>query len=105
MKDTDAAEELERSIKTDDSAENLIKVVGDVIIHTKEDGTYDDWMQGAFESAEIVNDETEALNHEYHLIRKAAWLAVFQIFYIFLYFENLRFPFGIWDMAFLLNCL
>lgn len=47
----------------------------------------------------------EALNHEYHLIRKAAWLAVFQIFYIFLYFENLRFPFGIWDMAFLLNCL
>lgn len=63
MKDTDAAEGLERSIKADDSAENLIKVVGDVIIHTKEDGTYDDWMQGAFESAEIINDEiVHALN-------------------------------------------
>lgn len=57
MKDSSLAETLESSIKSDDSTENLIDVVGKVIKRTKADGTYDEWMHGGFESAKIKNDE------------------------------------------------
>lgn len=56
IKNSSLAANLEDSIKSDDSTNNLIDVVGQVIDQTKADGTYDQWMQGGFESAKINND-------------------------------------------------
>lgn len=46
---------LLESIKSDDSTDNLVKVVGEVIKATKDEGVYEDWMCESIESAHVEN--------------------------------------------------
>ena len=55
MKDLSFADTLRQSMQADASAENLIRVVGQVIKSTKADGTYHTWMQESIESASVSN--------------------------------------------------
>ncbi len=56
INNTDLASSLERSLLSDDSADNLVNIVGKVIDCLKTEGGYSDWMNTAFNSAAIVND-------------------------------------------------
>lgn len=55
MLDKPLAAKLSKSIEDDDSADNLIKVVGQVICSTKADNTYASWMQDTIEEAPMTN--------------------------------------------------
>lgn len=55
---------LHSALAIDSSTGNLTDVVGNVIEQTKKNGTYDQWMQNAFESSSLVNAElAQALRH------------------------------------------
>lgn len=54
-KDSACAAELKKSMGSDDSTENLIRVVGEVIKHTKAEGTYHTWMQESIETVTVSN--------------------------------------------------
>lgn len=55
MKDTFYADTLNQSMKGDESTDNLIRVVGEVIKSTKADGTYQTWMRDSIEGASVSN--------------------------------------------------
>lgn len=55
MKDTFYADTLNQSMKDDESTDNLIRVVGEVIKSTKADGTYQTWMRDSIEGASVSN--------------------------------------------------
>ena len=48
---------LIESQEKDSSAENLIKIVGEVLNITKREGTYKKWMQESFETAKVTNKD------------------------------------------------
>ena len=54
--DTEFASNLNKALSLDDSADNLVNIVGKVIDQLKIEGSYSDWMNTAFNSAAIVND-------------------------------------------------
>lgn len=55
MKDRELANSLQQSLESDSTTENMIDVVGNVIMATKADCTYESWMQEAFETNPITN--------------------------------------------------
>lgn len=55
MKDRNLAEQYKKMIDTDQTADNLIAVVGKVLAATKADGVYEEWMQESFEQYTITN--------------------------------------------------
>ena len=56
IKSTDIASGLESALLSDDSANNLVNIVGEVINCLKTEGGYSDWMDTAFNFSPIVND-------------------------------------------------
>lgn len=46
---------LVESLEKDGSAENLIRIVGEVLSITKREKTYKKWMQESFETAKVTN--------------------------------------------------
>lgn len=55
LKDKKIAAALEESLNYDSSADNMIKVVGDVLKAAKSDDIYDTWMKESFEVHNISN--------------------------------------------------
>ncbi len=55
LKDTKLAADLEKSLEDDSSADNMIRVAGDVLKAAKMDGGYDCWMKESFETHPVVN--------------------------------------------------
>ncbi len=49
------AQKWEDSLNADSSADNMIRVVGEVLAETKRDGTYQGWMKRSFESNPVRN--------------------------------------------------
>ncbi len=56
ISDTGIASNLNKALSLDDSADNLVNIVGKVIDRLKIEGSYSDWMNMAFDSVAIVND-------------------------------------------------
>lgn len=50
---------LTESLKSDNSTDNMVSVVGEVIKILKAEKSYETWMHGAFESAEVTNKKLE----------------------------------------------
>ncbi len=57
IKDETVASALAESIENDKSTNNMIRIVGEVIKHTKAAGTYDSWMQEKIEAPALENHE------------------------------------------------
>lgn len=55
MSDAARAEEIQESIKADDSTGNLLAEVKSVLAITKKEGTYSKWMQDSFETNCVTN--------------------------------------------------
>lgn len=55
IQDKVLAKSLLDSMNIDESTENLVRVVGEVIRATKDEGVYDDWMRNSIESAHVEN--------------------------------------------------
>ncbi len=56
ISDTGIASNLNKALSLDDSAGNMVNIVGKVIDRLKIEGSYPDWMNAAFGSSAIVND-------------------------------------------------
>lgn len=56
ISDKGIASNLNDALLLDYSADNLVSIVGEVIERLKIEGSYSEWMNAAFNSAEIVND-------------------------------------------------
>ena len=59
IKDYTIADMLTESLKSDNSTDNMVSVVGEVIKILKAEKSYETWMHGAFESAEVTNKKLE----------------------------------------------
>ena len=55
MKDRNLAGQYKTKIDMDQTADNLITIVGKVLLATKADGVYEEWMQESFEQHTITN--------------------------------------------------
>lgn len=55
LKDKELSNSYRTTLKADDSADNLINMVGKVIDSKRQDGTYDEWMKSSFETNSIIN--------------------------------------------------
>lgn len=55
LKDLGKAKELKTNLYNNNSTENMVQVVGDVLNQAKLDGTYHYWMKTSFESNEVEN--------------------------------------------------
>ncbi len=56
ISDKAIADQIRHSVDNYKSAENLIRVVGEVISATKSSHSYDDWMRGSLKSGNIEDD-------------------------------------------------
>lgn len=56
MRDHSAATLLTQSLREDASADNMVRIVGEVIGALKSEGSYTAWMDVAFGAAEVTND-------------------------------------------------
>lgn len=55
MRDRSAAAQLAQSLRDDTTADNMVRIVGEVLRTLKSEGSYTAWMDAAFGSAEIAN--------------------------------------------------
>ena len=55
LRDRDTADILKKELDQDDSAENMIQVVGRLLKSAKAEGSYHEWMREAFETNGITN--------------------------------------------------
>ena len=59
IKDYAIADMLNESLKADNSTDNMVSVVGEVIKILKAEKSYETWMHEAFESAKVTNIKLE----------------------------------------------
>lgn len=57
LHDVSYSEKLQKRLESDDSTDNMISVVSDLMMFAKSEGSYDAWMQKAFETNPVTNLE------------------------------------------------
>lgn len=57
LKDVEKAKELKYRLSQDESTDNMIQVVGDLLTEAKSENTYNTWMQAAFENNQLKNTQ------------------------------------------------